>query len=193
MGTGVRIVPGGTLALSLTACGSGFALRPALLYTESMEKGTAERLARTLIEDHLPGQGWKFAWDRAVSRFGLCDYDKRTISLSLPVTVRSDESDVRDTLLHEIAHALAGPSAKHGPAWRAVARSIGATPVASADGPNLRPELAPWVGTCPAGHESPRRYFRKPRQNYSCRQCGPKWDAAHLITYRKVDVSAATV
>ena len=35
---------------------------------------------------------------------------------------------VTDTILHEIAHALAGPGAGHGPAWKATASRLGATP-----------------------------------------------------------------
>lgn len=35
---------------------------------------------------------------------------------------------VTDTILHEIAHALAGPAARHGPAWKSIARRLGATP-----------------------------------------------------------------
>lgn len=34
----------------------------------------------------------------------------------------------RDTVLHEIAHAIAGRDVVHGPAWRAVARKVGANP-----------------------------------------------------------------
>lgn len=33
---------------------------------------------------------------------------------------------VKDTVLHEIAHALAGHEAKHGPVWQKIAKEIGA-------------------------------------------------------------------
>jgi hypothetical protein len=35
---------------------------------------------------------------------------------------------LRNTMLHEIAHAIAGHAAGHGPVWRAAARKVGATP-----------------------------------------------------------------
>lgn len=38
-------------------------------------------------------------------------------------------SKLRDTVLHEIAHAIAGHKAGHGPAWKAIARKVGARPV----------------------------------------------------------------
>lgn len=37
--------------------------------------------------------------------------------------------DVRDTLLHEVAHVIAGHSAGHGPAWKAACVEVGANPV----------------------------------------------------------------
>lgn len=159
-----------------------------------MEKGTAERLAVKLIDEHLYGLGYSFAWDRAVTRHGACNWKTRTISLSLPVTLRADECVVIDTILHEIAHATAFHhygDRTHGPAWRREARRLGiVTPQATAGGPDTRGELAPWVGTCPAGHVSPYRFFRKPRKRYSCSQCSRVWSEAHVITYRHVDTAA---
>ena len=38
-----------------------------------------------------------------------------------------------DTILHEIAHAIAGANAGHGPVWKAVAKRIGAAPRARAE------------------------------------------------------------
>ena len=42
--------------------------------------------------------------------------------------LEGNEEEIRDTVLHEIAHAIAGPEAGHGPLWKATARRIGATP-----------------------------------------------------------------
>ena len=158
-----------------------------------METDKAEHLARTLIFQHL-GAGWRFEWDNAKQRLGSCRYIGSTITLSLPYARLSEERVVRETVLHEIAHALAGPGAGHGRDWKRIAVRLGVNPSSStSDAPDLRAETAPWVGTCPAGHVSPKRFFRKPRQNYSCSQCSSKWSPDHIITYRKVDVSAAKV
>jgi predicted SprT family Zn-dependent metalloprotease len=72
--------------------------------------------------------GWSFSFDNARRRFGRCDYTNRQISLSKALTFLNPIEEVRDTLLHEIAHALT-PGAKHGPKWRAACRQIGARPV----------------------------------------------------------------
>ncbi len=61
-------------------------------------------------------------------RFGCCNFTRRRISLSRPLTFLNDEAEVRDTILHEIAHALT-PKTGHGPAWKAMCLRIGAKPV----------------------------------------------------------------
>jgi predicted SprT family Zn-dependent metalloprotease len=49
-----------------------------------------------------------------------------TVKLSLPVFTDPDNThDFEDTVLHEIAHILAGPEAGHGRLWKRIAREIG--------------------------------------------------------------------
>jgi len=88
-----------------------------------MNKQSAEKLALELMEQHGL-KNWHFKFDRAVRRFGQMVYLKRTISLSLPLTELADEAEVRDTILHEIAHALT-PFSYHDRKWRATAIAIG--------------------------------------------------------------------
>ena len=89
--------------------------------------------ARTLAWDlmrlyGLADAGWRFRFDHARRRFGRCDYTNRRITLSRPLTLLNAEPEVRDTVLHEIAHALC-PGDGHGPRWKAKCREIGARPV----------------------------------------------------------------
>ena len=72
----------------------------------------AERLAISLMEQHgLRAVGWQldchwqFRWDNAKRRNGICWYGRKVISLSCPLTLLRAEADVRNTILHEIAHA----------------------------------------------------------------------------------------
>ena len=86
----------------------------------------AENLACSLIAEHgLFGQGWSFRFDRSLTRLGLCSHRKRTISLGQHATLANDEIAVRNTILHEIAHALVGPNEGHGPIWKAKCLEIG--------------------------------------------------------------------
>ena len=88
--------------------------------------------ARELMDEHGL-HGWTFRFSAAKSRLGECRERERHIRLSRRHAVNGDPREVRDTILHEIAHALAGAKAGHGPAWKAVARRIGATPKARAE------------------------------------------------------------
>jgi predicted SprT family Zn-dependent metalloprotease len=71
--------------------------------------------------------GWRFRFDHARRRFGACRYGEKAITLSRPLALLNAEPEVRDTLLHEIAHALC-PADGHGSKWKAKCREIGARP-----------------------------------------------------------------
>ena len=139
------------------------------------------RLAEELLSAHLPGRGWTFDFDRAVRRAGACHHADRRITLSRHLAARAEEDEVRQVLLHEVAHALAGHRAAHGPRWRAVAARIGCIGSRLHDGP-IAEERARWVGTCAAGHE--HRRFRRPTREVSCGLCSRRFTRAALITWR---------
>ena len=86
--------------------------------------------ARALMDEHGLGE-WTFAFLEAERRLGDCNYQDRVIRVGRTHALDASDAEIRDTILHEIAHALAGPEARHGPAWKAIARRIGATPRAN--------------------------------------------------------------
>lgn len=91
-----------------------------------MDLQRAESLVWELLGQHnLVEHGWRFEWMRAKSKLGMCRYFLKTIYLSKPVTMVNDEAAVRNTILHEIAHALVGPSHGHDYVWKAKAIEIG--------------------------------------------------------------------
>lgn len=88
--------------------------------------------AQEMINEFLPGRGWRFRYDVASERGGCCRYLDRTISMSRWLVTMWTEEAILDTLLHEIAHAMGREehlvppgSASHGIEWRLLARSIG--------------------------------------------------------------------
>lgn len=139
----------------------------------------AEAMARALMAEHGL-RDWSLVFDRAKRRAGICRYDRREIGLSAPLTALHPEADVRDTVLHEIAHALVGARHGHDAVWRATARRIGCSGerCVSRDAPELD---GAWVGTCPAGHTVSRH--RRPDRPAACRRCGPTFDLAHLLEW----------
>lgn len=133
-----------------------------------MDLRDAEALALRLLQEHGL-EGWTFRFDHARRRLGACHYGERRISLSKPLTLLNPEAVVRDTLLHEIAHALT-PGAKHGPSWRAMARRLGAEPRATARYGSVATPAAPYELVCDHCSERIPRY-RRPRGRYVCRRC----------------------
>jgi len=87
----------------------------------------AHQLAKDLLRQHGLTD-WKFRFDRARRRFGSCSTARKTITLSRALTMMNPDDQVRDTLLHEIAHALT-PGDGHGSRWKAKCVEIGANPV----------------------------------------------------------------
>jgi predicted SprT family Zn-dependent metalloprotease len=91
-----------------------------------MDFQTAENLAKELLcQHHLDEKGWRFAFDRAKKRAGSCRYGQRLITVARDYTKAVDEEEFRNTVLHEIAHALAGPEHGHDEVWKRTALSIG--------------------------------------------------------------------
>ncbi len=145
-----------------------------------MDLGGARELARGLMDAHGL-QRWTFRFDAAKRRAGLCRYDTKVISLSRHLTALYSPAEVTETVLHEVAHALAGPKAGHGPKWRRIAQEIGATGqrCVAADAPTVP---APWDGRCPAGHVHQR--FRRPTRPMSCSRCRPGFSVEHLVHWQ---------
>ena len=125
-------------------------------------------------------EGWRVEFDTAKRRAGVCRYGDRVIGLSGPLTRLHAETEVRDTVLHEIAHALVGPAHRHDEVWRATARRIGCSGrrCLPADAPRVQ---GAWVGTCPRGHTHDRH--RRPVRVTSCRRCSPAFSVDHVLQW----------
>ncbi len=130
---------------------------------------------------HGPG-AWTFGFDHAKRRAGMCNFTARRITVSRYLAAKFDDDEIHQVLLHEVAHALAGDAAAHGPKWKRIAREIGYVGGRTHDG-EIAHELAPWLGVCPSGHEHAR--FRRPTRETSCARCARSFSRAHLISWRK--------
>lgn len=137
--------------------------------------------ASALISLHLD-DSWSFGFDNAKTRAGLCNYTTKRISVSRYLAARYEDDEIHQVLLHEVAHAMAGSRAGHGPRWKSIARSIGYEGKRLHDGA-VAEELAPWVGTCPAGHVVHR--YRKPTRPLSCAKCSRRYDPKNAISWVK--------
>ena len=103
---------------------------------------------------------WTFALAGTKRRLGVCKYRAKRIEVAEYYARHSPEESVLDTLRHEIAHALAGPAARHGPRWKAVAIRLGATPRSCENTGQAVTEPGDWRATCPACAKTFHRYRR---------------------------------
>jgi predicted SprT family Zn-dependent metalloprotease len=137
---------------------------------QTVRRSEVEALAIGLMRQHGL-ERWQFAFNRRKRSLGLCRYTLRRIELSSHFALAHDEVEVRDVILHEIAHALAGHAAAHGPRWKSICQTIGARPERCSV---ARMPPGRWRATCPACSDEFSR-FRRPMRNrvYSCPKCGP--------------------
>lgn len=146
-----------------------------------MNPHVAASLARGLMNAHGL-QHVPFAFDASRKRMGACHWDRLTrkvskITLSVDLVMRATESKVHDTILHEIAHALAGHQAGHGERWKQVARSIGCTAERCFEYgiDTVTPVPGEWQATC-GGCGKVYHQHRAPKVNATmfkyCKDCG---------------------
>ena len=144
-----------------------------------MDLQTAFSLTRALMDQHGLTD-WVLGADQAKRRAGRCNVEQKVITISVPLARLYDEPMVRETALHEIAHALAGAAHNHDDVWRALALSIGSS------GERCIPEDAPsidgsWHGSCPAGHT--QTALRRPTRVRCCGHCTRSFSVKHLVAW----------
>lgn len=126
-------------------------------------------------------KGWKFGFDLAPVRGGVCRYKEKLIALSVAYCLKASREEIVDTILHEIAHAIVGPNHGHDEAWKTVARRIGCTAKRCHQVDHTPPR---WRGECPCGKEWKRqRLSRRARTGY-CPKCKGR------ISWQRVEVAS---
>jgi predicted SprT family Zn-dependent metalloprotease len=143
-----------------------------------MDIQTAEKLAKDLMNQHLTGIStltqvgypgtllWKFQWNTSKRIYGQCQ-DPGNISLSMPLVKARPEEEVRNTILHEIAHALAGIKNGHNWQWKAACMRLGIPPVRCVDKEN--PLIAPYTAKCKCGIT--HKFWKWVSRRYYCKKC----------------------
>lgn len=141
-----------------------------------------ERLARRLMNKHGLAD-WAFLFNRSTVFFGQCNKALRIIYLSVHFAEQHDKYlvEIRDTILHEIAHALTD-GRSHGKEWQAKATELGATPqrCSKAHVKMPEPDYERYRAVCPdcgKEHFADKRYTR-----YVCTPCFDKdRSRGHLV------------
>lgn len=151
-----------------------------------MDLNKAEKLTIKLMTKHkLIQQGWRFEYDNAVKRFGVCRTSRKIIGLSIHLVSVNDEERVTDTILHEIAHALT-PGHGHDSVWKRKCVEIGCKPERCYTKEDTNVVELKYKATCGScGKEFQRA--RRPRmgRRFSCLcQSGIDWNKRVLLIYK---------
>lgn len=142
-----------------------------------MDLSESKKLAENLLEQSFKiGEktvnakelGYKLVFNRRKRALGTCNFTRKTIALSIYFTEVNSEKKVKDTILHEMAHAFAAHlfgDYGHGKMWQYVCRQIGANPSRVASSKEIGEIEAPakYVLKNKETGEVIRKYYRKPK------------------------------
>ena len=149
-----------------------------------MDLFKAQELAKILMSKHdLTAKGWRFEFDNAKRRFGCCNHRYRKITLSKALVSVNDEARVKNTILHEIAHAIVGGGHGHDNVWRNKAIEIGCDGKRCYTSENTTIPEAKYIAVCKScGHT-----HRKHRLTRSVSACGlcckGRFQAEYTLTF----------
>lgn len=145
-----------------------------------MNKAELLKLGRELLNYHEL-YSWQIGFCEDKTTVAWCLHAQRRIDFSLHFLPHLNYADARETMLHEIAHALVGGGHGHDAVWKAKALSIGSNGNRCAD---IEVE-GPIIGVCPAGHKSYRHKITNNVRHsiFSCNKCCKKFDRRYFITY----------
>jgi hypothetical protein len=139
------------------------------------------QLARGLMDAHGLSS-WTFRYNGRRRQIACCvapgHGQPGRIELSRHFLPILDPATLRDTLLHEVAHALVGPEHGHDDVWKRKCLEIGARPE-----PCGRPPSMPrgvWRASCPSCRRSYDFYRRPKTLRRYCAACGPERGAMTL-------------
>lgn len=137
----------------------------------TMKIEDAIELAQSLLQLH--GLNLPIRFSRARRMLGAVAFKNKVpiqLILSSAFIEANDEHEVRDVILHEIAHALVGVDHQHNHVWKAKCREIGARPeqYASLDRSKMVPTHE--VKCCGCGKVF-KQLFAASRKDYSRYRC----------------------
>lgn len=154
-----------------------------------MNTTNARLLARELM-DNNGLTNWTFKYDNAKVRFGYCSHREMTISLSRPLTELNDLDEVNRTILHEIAHALAGRGHGHDRVWRQKCRDLGINPERCYSDTKVTTPQGKYVARCNNCNYEFNAH-RKRKRGSACAACCNKYnngrfDPQYLLEYKEI-------
>jgi len=139
----------------------------------------------------LTQKGWVFDLDNAKRRLGVCNYRDKTIKVSKEYAQNNEEKWVKDTVLHEIAHALT-PGHNHDRVWKQACIKVGARPKRGKELTEIKQTKGNWKGTCDCKSHWAYRKGSRMKDSY-CNDCKSPISYVNVKTGEKVEPSEAVI
>ena len=133
---------------------------------------------------------YSFTFIKSRGNIGYAEYDRKEVGISIYL-LDYDEAAAKETLKHEIAHAMAyeetGDTGHNSEAFKAACKRIGADPAAFMQDEKYRKHNATWIGTC--GKCGAKYYFyAKPGKKLYCTRCANRKSLVLSENRKKADV-----
>lgn len=136
-----------------------------------MTKFEIENMAYQLLKQHGFHDA-KVTWNGRKRALAYARYVPQSISLSRHLFPSLQLDEMKQVILHEIAHLKTGPGHGHDRAWKLECIKIGADYSRTYNGNSIKTtekQIARFIGVCPTcGHE----HFKHRRSKYTDYLCG---------------------
>ena len=110
---------------------------------------------------------WGLELDFAKVRAGACHFGEKKITFSRNFVKNSNQNDIKDTILHEIAHALVGSNNGHNEVWKEMAIKLGCS---ARRCHTLEFSQYKWIRFCP--NQCWEQKIHRRKSNLICKRCG---------------------
>ena len=126
---------------------------------------------------------WELRFSNQKRHLGYCRPQKKIISISKAFMQTNPFPVIKDTLLHEIAHALhfldTGKT-NHSNGWKKYALKVGCEPKRCATGEGLNIPQGKYLGICPVCGKI-THFYRKVIRSYSCSHCTKSYNPEYKL------------
>ena len=147
-----------------------------------MELNIEAQVELMLKEHGLSEKGWSYSPTSDKRRIGVCNYSSKTIGISEPLSTCVGLDEVKQAIIHEVAHALVGSEVGHGKLWKETVEALGGVPVVELVIPGVL-EVDSWRGECNKGHQI--SMAAAPRRVRSCHYCSDSFEVENILHWSK--------